>query len=82
MINKIITKEEVVAFVLGKVSLRTNTPVTQLTGDTLLASVGVDSLNAVLICGYLEDQYEIEIEPAIMFQYKTANQVAEALLKI
>lgn len=82
MPQQLVTKEQIVAFVLGKVSVRTKTPIEQLTGETQLASVGVDSLNAVLICGYLEDQYEIEIEPMIMFQYKTANQVAEALLEM
>lgn len=81
MSQQAVTKEQIVAFVLGKVSARTKTPLEQLTGETQLANVGVDSLNSVLICGYLEDQYELEIEPMIMFQYKTANQVAEALLE-
>ena len=74
-----ITKEQITDFVLGKVSVRTKTPLEQLTGETPLAGVGVDSLNAVLICGYLEDEYQIEIEPMIMFQYKTAHQVANAI---
>jgi acyl carrier protein len=82
MTHQTVTKEQIVDFVLGKVSARTKTPLDQLTGETQLASVGVDSLNSVLICGYLEDKYEIEIEPMIMFEYKTANQVAEALLEM
>jgi acyl carrier protein len=77
-----VTHEQVVDFVLGKVAYRTKTSVDQLTGDTLLADVGIDSLNAVLICGYLEDEYELEIEPMIMFQYKTANQVANAICEM
>jgi acyl carrier protein len=82
MTHQTVTKEQIVDFVLGKVSARTKTPLNQLTGETQLASVGVDSLNSVLICGYLEDKYEIEIEPMIMFEYKTANQVADALLEM
>lgn len=74
-----VTQEQIAEFVLGKVAMRTKTPIEQLTGDTQLADVGVDSLNAVLICGYLEDEYELELEPMIMFQYKTANQVANAI---
>ena len=74
-----VTQEKIVDFILSKVALRTNTPVDQLSGDTLLADVGVDSLNAVMICGYLEDEYELEIEPMIMFQHKTANHVANAV---
>lgn len=75
-----ITHNDIMQFVLEKVALRTKKPLESLTGDTQLAEVGIDSLNAVLICGYLEDQYELEIEPMVMFQYKTANQVAQAIL--
>lgn len=75
-----ITENDIKQFVLEKVALRTKRPVAELTGDTLLAEVGIDSLNAVLICGYLEDEYDLEIEPMVMFQYKTANQVAKAIL--
>ncbi len=82
MKNLDIKREQIVDFVLKVVSSRTKTPVEQLTGDTQLADVGVDSLNAVLICGYLEEEYELEIEPLIMFEYKTANQVADALCEM
>ncbi|MDP5191499.1 acyl carrier protein [Rheinheimera baltica] len=74
-----ITKDTIVKFVLEKVALRTKKAISDLHGDTQLADVGVDSLNAVLICGYLEDEYELEIEPMMMFQHKTANQVAAAI---
>lgn len=77
-----ISHQSVVDFVLNKVSQRTHTPLEQLTGETPLADVGVDSLNAVLICGYLEEKYELEIEPMIMFQYKTADQVAQAIIQM
>lgn len=77
-----LTHESVVDFVLNKVAMRTKTPREELHGDTQLAEVGLDSLNAVLVCGYLEDEYKIEVEPLIMFQYKTANEVATAVLQM
>jgi acyl carrier protein len=53
-----------------------------LAPDTLLATVGVDSLNAVLLCGRLEDELQLEIEPLVMFEYKTAREVAGAVLEM
>ncbi|WP_321311684.1 acyl carrier protein [Halarcobacter sp.] len=74
--------QEVVEFLLEKVSKRTKVSLDKLTADTNLADVGIDSLNAVLLCGYLEEEYDLEIEPVIMFEYKTANEVADAICKM
>ncbi|MBU6951297.1 MULTISPECIES: acyl carrier protein [unclassified Hahella] len=75
-------KEYIVSFILDRASELTKTSREQLFGDTPLASIGVDSLYAVLICGRLEDHFGIEIEPIVMFEYRTANEVADALLKM
>lgn len=77
-----ITEESISQFILEKVAFRTKRPIEDLTSETQLADVGVDSLNAVLICGYLEDKYELEIEPMMMFQHKTAKQVAGAIYSL
>jgi|GEM_PF-1528771 len=70
---------EILPFVLDKVAQRTKTDRSTLTPDTLLANVGVDSLAAVLICGHLEDKFGLELEPAVMFQCKTAQEVATVI---
>jgi acyl carrier protein len=77
-----ISTNAITSFILGKVAKLTKTDRETLHGDTLLADVGVDSLFAVLICGFIEDEYDLEVEPILMFEYKTANQVAQALLNM
>jgi acyl carrier protein len=67
-------------FILDKVAIHTKTPREELQADTRLVGVGVDSLVAVLLCGYLEDEYQLEIEPMMMFEYKTADAVAPVIL--
>lgn len=74
--------EYIISVVLDKVAQKTKTPRDILHKNTMLANVGVDSLAAVLICGHLEDEFQLEIEPSLMFQYKTAEQVATALIKM
>lgn len=77
---KMVEKEKVIDFVIGKVNQLTKNKYDNITKDTKLALVGVDSLNAVMLCGYIEEEYDIEVEPILMFQYKTADKVAEAIL--
>ncbi|WP_257326816.1 acyl carrier protein [Pseudoalteromonas rhizosphaerae] len=80
-VNSTLALTDIIDFILNKVALHTKTPRDTLQADTSLAKVGVDSLIAVLLCGYLEDEYQLEIEPLIMFEYKTADQVANVIFK-
>ena len=82
MSSNTVSFEDISNFVLNRVSQLTKQPRDLLKIDTLLATVGVDSLNAVLLCGQIEDEYELELEPIVMFEYKTAEQVSKALLEM
>lgn len=75
-------KDLIISFVKAKVSELTKTPLETLSGDTNLLTVGVDSLNAVLLCGKIEDEFNIEVEPVLMFEHKTPDAVAEAVLSL
>lgn len=75
-------KEEIVEFILERVSYHTKTELSNLNGFSKFEEVGVTSLYAVLICGELEDEYGLELEPILLFDCKTANDVAEFLLTI
>lgn len=77
-----ITLDSIIHFVLDCVAEQVNADRATLAADTSLASVGVDSLAAVLLCGLFEDEYDLEIEPMVMFEHKTAHQVANALLEM
>lgn len=82
MISQQNSYKDVVNFILDNVAMLCKQPREVLSDDTLLATVGVDSLNAVLLCGKIEDEFELEIEPIVMFQYKTAKDVANALINM
>ncbi|WP_222535578.1 acyl carrier protein [Pedobacter polysacchareus] len=45
-----------------------------------LDEIGLSSLHAVIISGELEDALEIEIDPMIMFENKTINEVADKIM--
>ncbi|WP_394201662.1 acyl carrier protein [Shewanella waksmanii] len=77
-----VSEDSITQFVLEKLAIRTAIPLKDLTEDTLFSDIGVDSLKAVLICGYLEDEYELEIDPSLMFKHQSAKQVAKALIEL
>lgn len=79
---KNVSQEEIVDFLIEKVCAMTKQPKDSVAGNTDLALIGMDSLRAVMLCGYIEEMYDIEVEPILMFEYKTANDAATAILKI
>ena len=75
-------KDLIISFVKAKVSELTKTPLESIGSDTNLLTVGVDSLHAVILCGKIEDEFDIEVEPSLMFEHKTPDAVAEAVLSL
>ncbi len=73
---------EVTTFLRDHVSKRTRIPVEQLSGSTVLVDSGLESIDAVLISGHLEDEFQIEIEPSLMFEFKTLDEVAAAVVAL
>ncbi|MNK30636.1 Phosphopantetheine attachment site [compost metagenome] len=47
-----------------------------------LDEIGLSSLQAVIISGELEDDLGIEIDPMIMFENKTINEIADSILQL
>lgn len=45
--------------------------------DTDLMELGVRSIDAVLISGEIEDHYGVEVDPVLLFEYRTVNRVAQ-----
>lgn len=77
-----ITRDQVVDFLRGKVSQRTGVEESDITGETVLGEIGVRSIDAVLICGELEDAYELEIDPMLMFNYRTLDEVVTRVMEM
>ena len=46
---------------------------------TDLGVVGMDSLSAVMLCGLIEEQFDIEVDPLEMFELRTIREVCDAI---
>ena len=46
------------------------------TADTPLAELGLDSVYALTLCGDIEDEFALEVDPTIVWDYPTIRQLA------
>lgn len=44
--------------------------------DADLMELGVKSIDAVLVSGEIEDHYGVEVDPVLLFEYRTVSRVA------
>jgi acyl carrier protein len=50
--------------------------------DTDFAEIGLDSVYALTLCGDIEDEYGIEVDPEIMWDYSTIRALADHLTEL
>jgi len=76
------TVEQVTDFLRAHISRRTKVPADQIPGSTVLVDFGLESIDAVLISGHIEDEFQIEVEPSLMFEFQTLDEVAAAVVAL
>jgi acyl carrier protein len=52
-------------------------PATTLEPMVPLAEMGVDSVHAVSLVGEIEAQFDIDVDPTLIFDYPTLSHIAE-----
>lgn len=78
----LVENAEVSDFLASEISRRTGVPTSALSPSTVLVDIGLQSLDAVMICGEIEDRYAIEVEPTMMFEYRTFGEVLQAVWEL
>ena len=48
--------------------------------ETRLADLGFSSVYALTLCGDIEDEFDIEVDPTIVGDHPTIRELAEAVL--
>lgn len=52
------------------------------TPDTPLSELGLDSVYALTLCGDIEDQYGLEVDPTIVWDYPTIRELADGIVEL
>lgn len=77
-----VEREQIVAFLRERILQRIGLDEARLGNDTPLTELGIKSVDVVLISGEIEDHFELEVDPVMMFEYRTVNAVADRLLAL
>ncbi|WP_418637761.1 acyl carrier protein [Winogradskyella sp.] len=73
-------KKKIIEFVSDRIISRTDVKADHIGAEEDLKSIGLSSLDAVMISGEIEDEFEVEVDPILMFESKTLNEVAEKIM--
>jgi len=52
------------------------------TVDTQLAELGLDSVYALTLCGDIEDEYGLDVDPTIVWDHPTIRELAEGISQL
>lgn len=73
------TSNAVMNFLKTSISHYTELTADQITSDSQLTEIGLQSVDAVLVCGNVEERFEIEIDPSEIFEHETVGSFARAV---
>jgi len=71
--------KEILDFIRGEVAQRVGMSIDGIQADTGLIAAGLQSIDAVLICGEVEDRFKVELDPSVIFEHKTVGSFAAAV---
>lgn len=77
--SAIITETEVQEWLAGRIVAYGKKSEGGFTVDTDFSELGLDSVYALTLCGDIEDEYGIEVDPEIMWDFNTIRALATEL---
>lgn len=75
------TEEKLLAFVAEQIRIRKKDADLEISADTVLTNVGLQSIEAVLLSGEIEDQFQVEIDPADIFEHETLGSFVQGIAR-
>jgi acyl carrier protein len=73
------TENDVQAWLVARIVAYGKKAAGDFSVDTDFSEIGLDSVYALTLCGDIEDEYDIEIDPEIMWDYSTIRTLATRL---
>lgn len=70
----------VLDFVRQELSTRVKVPVEQIDASSNLIDLGLQSIDAVIMCGEIEDHFQVELDPSAIFQFQTVGSFVDDVL--
>ncbi|WP_346891475.1 acyl carrier protein [uncultured Roseibium sp.] len=65
---------------MARIAKVTGTDASNLGPDSVLLDLGLRSIDAVILSGQVEDEFQTEISPSLIFEHETLGSFANAIL--
>jgi len=75
-------RSELSRFLTSQVAARLDCPVEAVGLDSDLLRLGLQSIDAVVISGELEDYTKREVDPTLLLSYRTISQIVDAFIEL
>ncbi|TFD06320.1 acyl carrier protein [Cryobacterium sp. TMT1-66-1] len=73
------TSEHIASWIISRVAAYGEIDPGTFTVDTSLADLGFNSVYALTLCGDIEDAYDIDVDPTIIWDHPTIRGLASAV---
>lgn len=80
--STVITEDAVQAWLVSRITTYGRRPDLVFTVDTEFTEIGIDSVYALTLCGDIEDEYGLEVDAEVMWDYPTIRKLAEHLTEL
>ncbi|MBN8294610.1 acyl carrier protein [Rhodobacter sp. NTK016B] len=74
------TLSDIQDFLQARIAKFTGTEASQLGADSVLLDLGLQSIDAVILSGEVEDEFQTEINPSMIFEHETLGSFSQAVL--
>lgn len=75
------TETQLFEFLRERIAQRTELAQTEIVRESTLADLGLQSIDAVLLCGEVEDRFQTEVDPADIFEHETVGDFISAIMR-
>ncbi len=75
--NTVRTSIDIENWVAGRVAYYLERPSEQVDADKPLAAQGFDSVFALALCGDIEDEFDLVVDPTLAWDYPTVAAIAQ-----
>ena len=73
---------QVLAFLKMKVTERIGIPVEDVTENSVFIKLGLESIDAVLVSGEVEDEFGVELSPSAIFDHETLGGFTAEVVRL
>lgn len=74
-------KDSLIEFLRTKIAETLGVSIEEIQSNGNVHLLGLTSLNAVIISGEVEDEFQIEVDPLVMFENETIEQISDKILQ-